>query len=184
MKRRDALKGSAAIFTLLGTVPGLILNTSCSSDKPKWTAVAFNDIQGQVLQSALDVLIPRSAAPSATDVNTHGLIDEQVAQIFSEKRKTAFLSAVDRLNALAQSVKGSDYHELEIEDQNELMLQFVDDEEGQEKKGQFYNLIKGQTLTCYFRTEEVCTKVLNYVAIPGRYDGCADLEPNQPLWAE
>ena len=47
----------------------------------------------------------------------------------------------------------------------------------------FFRLIKELTLLGYFTSEQGATQALEYVAVPGRYDGCVDLKPGQKAWA-
>jgi len=35
----------------------------------------------------------------------------------------------------------------------------------------------------YFSSEQGMTEALNYVKVPGRYDGCIDLKQGQKAWA-
>ena len=47
----------------------------------------------------------------------------------------------------------------------------------------FFTILKDLTLTGYFTSEVGCTQALEYVAVPGRYDGCVPLKPGQKAWA-
>jgi hypothetical protein len=47
----------------------------------------------------------------------------------------------------------------------------------------FFRLMKELTLLGYFTSEPGATQALEYVAVPGRYDGCIDLKPGQKAWA-
>lgn len=47
----------------------------------------------------------------------------------------------------------------------------------------FFAIARDLTLLGYFTSEIGATKALEYVYIPGRYDGCVDLKPGQRLYA-
>lgn len=47
----------------------------------------------------------------------------------------------------------------------------------------FYYTIKDLTLLGYFTSEMGATQALEYVPVPGRYEGCVDLKPGQKAWA-
>ena len=47
----------------------------------------------------------------------------------------------------------------------------------------FFTMLKDLTLTGYFTSEIGCTQALEYVAVPGRYDGCITIKPGQKAWA-
>lgn len=47
----------------------------------------------------------------------------------------------------------------------------------------FFAMARDLTMLGYFTSEIGATKAYEYVAIPGRYDGCLDLKPGQKVWA-
>ncbi len=47
----------------------------------------------------------------------------------------------------------------------------------------FFYTIKDLTVLGYFTSEPGATQALEYVAVPGRYEGCVDLKPGQKAWA-
>ncbi|WP_316791416.1 gluconate 2-dehydrogenase subunit 3 family protein [Pedobacter frigoris] len=47
----------------------------------------------------------------------------------------------------------------------------------------FFAIVRDLTLLGYFTSEIGCTKAYQYIQVPGRYDGCADLKPGQRVWA-
>ena len=46
-----------------------------------------------------------------------------------------------------------------------------------------YFMLKDLTTLGYFTSEIGCTQALEYVPIPGRYEGCTTLKPGQKAWA-
>lgn len=47
----------------------------------------------------------------------------------------------------------------------------------------FFAIIRDLTILGYFTSETGATKAMEYVYVPGRYDGCTDLKPGQRAWA-
>lgn len=47
----------------------------------------------------------------------------------------------------------------------------------------FFLIIRDLTLLGYFTSEIGATKAYQYIAVPGRYDGCTELKPGQRVWA-
>lgn len=47
----------------------------------------------------------------------------------------------------------------------------------------FFTLMKELTILGYFSSEIGCTQALDYVKIPGRYEGVVKLKPGQKAWA-
>ncbi|MCD0486630.1 gluconate 2-dehydrogenase subunit 3 family protein [Pedobacter sp. MC2016-14] len=52
-----------------------------------------------------------------------------------------------------------------------------------QEKPYFFAIARDLTLLGYFTSEIGATQAYEYVAIPGRYDGCVDLKPGQRVWA-
>ncbi len=50
-------------------------------------------------------------------------------------------------------------------------------------KPMFFAIARDLTILGFFTSEIGATKANEYVEIPGRYDGCADLKPGQRVWA-
>ena len=48
---------------------------------------------------------------------------------------------------------------------------------------QFFAIARDLTMLGFFTSEIGATKAYEYIAIPGRYDGCTDLKPGQRVWA-
>ena len=47
----------------------------------------------------------------------------------------------------------------------------------------FFQRMKELTVTGYFTSEIGATKALEYLPIPGKFEGCIPLKPNQKAWA-
>jgi hypothetical protein len=50
-------------------------------------------------------------------------------------------------------------------------------------KPYFFAIARDLTMLGFFTSEIGATQAYEYVAIPGRYDGCVDLKPGQRVWA-
>ena len=49
-------------------------------------------------------------------------------------------------------------------------------------KSYFFPVMRDLTMLGFFSSEVGCTQAYRFVEIPGRYDGCVDLQPGQKLW--
>ena len=47
----------------------------------------------------------------------------------------------------------------------------------------FFDIMKSLTLFGYFTSEVGCKEALEYVPIPGRYDGCIEIKEGQKAYA-
>ncbi len=96
--------------------------------------------------------------------------DETVAFQKDEKNKN---EAAEKLNKDTKEMKP------EIEKPGNPMAV----KEKAKTSPQFFAIARDLTMLGYFTSEIGATKAYEYIAIPGRYDGCADLKPGQRVWA-
>ncbi|MEO6916605.1 MAG: gluconate 2-dehydrogenase subunit 3 family protein, partial [Chitinophagaceae bacterium] len=54
---------------------------------------------------------------------------------------------------------------------------------GTKKEPNFFQLAKELTMLGYFTSEIGAKQALAYVAVPGRYEGCTPIKPQQKAWA-
>ena len=54
---------------------------------------------------------------------------------------------------------------------------------GKKDSPHFFTLIRELTFLGYFTSEIGATKALNYIEVPGKYDGCVPLKKGQKAWA-
>ncbi|MDH5598662.1 MAG: gluconate 2-dehydrogenase subunit 3 family protein [Cyclobacteriaceae bacterium] len=190
--RRSALKRTALYVggaVSLPTVLGLL--KSCKPATPNWTPVSFSPEIGKSLVAIVDHLAPRSGnIPSASELGIHDFIDKMVSDIYTEDKRKEFVEGLIALDKRAKEDMGDVFYELSSDDQlkylKKLDQEAYDDTHGgknPDKQPYFYNL-KWITMSGYFNTEIVSTEVLNYVAVPGRWESCIPLEEGQPAWAE
>ena len=96
--------------------------------------------------------------------------DETVAFQKDEKDKNA---AAEKLNKDTKEMKP------EIEKPGNPMAV----KEKAKTVPQFFAIARDLTMLGFFTSEIGATKAYEYIAIPGRYDGCTDLKPGQRVWA-
>lgn len=77
MKRREALKslGLATGF-FVATPPIISLLQSCTSEVSTWTPEFLSVEEGVVLTNLVDIILPKTDIPSATEVNVPQFIDK------------------------------------------------------------------------------------------------------------
>ncbi len=65
---------------------------------------------------------------------------------------------------------------------NEEMNQYNETKE-EGDPNHYFSLIKQLTLWGYFTSEVGSTKALNYLPLPGKYEGCIPYQKGDKLWA-
>lgn len=188
MKRREALKNLGLATGFFVATPSIIsLLQSCTSEASSWTPEFLSVEEGIILTNLVDIILPKTDIPSATEVNVPQFIDKYINEVLSDEDqamvKRAFGNIISVLKPKAEDkiskVTQEDYKALL--DNHMLLKDEVDQEreanpEAQEMtKSEFLNNLKWMTINAYRTTEQIGENVLAYDPIPGAYY-CGDLQ--------
>lgn len=183
MERRDILKFAAsltgsAIFSPLTlsllsstqrNAQALVSGANAVSKPAFFKQSTFNS-----LTQVMDVILPKTDTPSASDVNVHWIMDNMFNKVFKDGYRKNFLRNFAKLDHYlsAQGFKNaSAAKQLAIiktieafprSEQNDVYRSYID--------------LKQQTISYYLATEEVAEKHLSYLPIPGKYTPCITVE--------
>jgi len=181
MKRREILKFVAASTGIALSVPLVLSLESCQSDTAPTVASKpsfFTDQEMGLTKSLVDTIMPPGDSPSASSVGVHKMIDHMVGNVYGADDKAAYKARYKKLVAyLEKQSKGKGFGSL-TNDEKQSMLQKLLDRKDQsfadEQKG--LQDIRQQTIAYYLNSEEIATEYLNYLPVPGPYEGCITLE--------
>ncbi len=188
MKRREALRNIGLTTGFVIASPGLIsLLQSCKSDIDQWAPTFLSVEEGMVLTRLVDIILPKTDLPSASEVNVPQFIDKYLAEVLEDDEqamaKEAFGNVINIIksdyNEKIEKVTDEDYKDLL---DKHMLIRGQDDEERManpksEKptKSEFLNQIKWMTVNAYKTTEEIGENVLAYDPVPAA-DYCGDLD--------
>jgi len=188
MKRREALKNLGLATGFFVATPTIIsLLQSCTSEVSTWTPEFLSIYEGVVLTNLVDIIIPKTDIPSATEVNVPQFIDKYIKEVLDDESqaqvKTAFGTIISILKPDAETkiekVTQEEYKALldnymlledEIDQERETNLEAKD-----LTKSEFLNNLKWMTINAYKTTQEIGENVLVYDPVPGAYL-CGDLQ--------
>ncbi len=163
--------------------------------------------QRSLVSEIADVIIPRTATPGAKDANVGPFIELMLKDCYRDQEQQNFKDGLADVDAKAMAAHGKNFLSSTPEQQTailkaveketmELMKSAnvqqvkvgdnVDKEVVTSKKIKgtpFWRLMKELTLFGYFTSEQGATKALNYVPIPGRYDGCIPYKKGDKAYA-
>jgi len=127
----------------------------------------FNDTDFEIAKDLIDLILPKTDSPSATEVGVHQIIDTMVGTVYKKEDKDAYQK---RFSSLVR------YLENESEDKIDLLkkLDKSSDEELVDARKAYLDL-KQQTISYYLSTETIAKNYLNYLPIPGDYEACISL---------
>ena len=163
MNRRELLKQSALIS---GGVLSLPFTTAflsgCGDENVKsgYKPIFFQENEFQLLANIIDVILPETESPSASKVGVHQRMDNIIGRVYESEDQKTYKSGFDQLKKA-------------IEDSSESLektIKKINKSEGSVNEA--FSEIRSQTVSLYLVTEEIGRNFLNYLPVPGEYEGC------------
>lgn len=188
MKRREALKNLGLATGFFVATPSIVsLLQSCTAEASTWTPEFLSVEEGVVLTNLVDIILPKTDIPSATEVNVPQFIDKYINEVMEDDEqaqiKTAFgnIIAVLKPNSEASIDKVTEADYKALLDNHMLIKDEVDKEREDNPdskemtKSEFLNDLKWMTINAYKTSEQIGENVLAYDPIPGAHY-CGDLQ--------
>lgn len=207
MKRRSALKNMGMVFGYAAATPTLLSVLQSCKEKPSyaaWVPSFFDNDKGYALAKMVDVLLPKTDTPSATEVGVHLFIDRFANEVLpteqQEFTKLLMDKFMDKLLVESGQYSLRDVEEADFEPLlNKYLAKRSDaEEEAHEKAIGEYMKVKmsgseavlDDTIACYTfagnvremaiwaykNSEYIGEEVLVYLPIPGEYIACGDVD--------
>lgn len=185
MNRRDALKNlGLSLGYVIATPTILSMLQSCTAQPEKWTPLFFSDKQAYVLQSLVDLIIPKTkGVPGALDVNVPKFIDLYASKTATDEQKEIYKTGLDAVIE-ELGIPDTEPITLETEKFDAILTKYLRINKAdrlahvQEENIVFETLMKirDQSVWAYKSSEEIGKNVLVYDPIPGQQKGCISLE--------
>ncbi len=181
MKRRDAIKNTALLMgyaVSASAIAGLMSGCQADTKTPvdMWKAKAMSDTQINTLREAAERILPATEGiVGAKDVMVERFVDEMLDGAYEPAEIASFKKGLDDLEATAQATYNNTFAKLKPEEMDALITKIgeaamaIKDEEHEVEP--FFFALKGITLLGFFTSEKVGEEVLNYLPIPGGYQG-------------
>lgn len=176
---------------------------SCKSETVfEWTPDFLDQDQGAALTKLVDIILPKTDTPSASETQVHIFIDRFADQVMEKEQQDFFKMSMSRFLEKALNDSGKEKAgELTAEELEPVLaaaLKVTKDDEvknfeaikqyheavadGKEallddgiSRFAFANNLRGLTIWGYKTSEYVGEEVLEYLPVPGEYIGCGDL---------
>lgn len=203
--RRKALKNMGLSLGYIVAAPTLIsLVQSCKQDAAlPWAPEFLTREEGSVLIKLVDIILPKTDTPAASEVQVHLFIDRFVNQIFEKEQKELFKMGMGKFTDKALKDSGHtritdlkpEYLEpvlaKELKTPKEdraknlnLINEYTEAiragktatlEDGASRFA-FANNLRRLTILSYKTSEYIAENVLAYLPVPGEYIACGDLQ--------
>lgn len=187
MDRREILKYTALATGAVVSAP--LISSLLVACQPEKSAEAitgdlefFSQEDFKLVQTLVDIILPKTDSPSATEVGVHQMIDHMVGAVYNESSKSDYKT---NFSALSNYLNGNNFSGIKSDQQIALLKAIEASSEGAtESLRKGWMDIKQQTVAYYLTTEAVGTQFLNYLPVPGAYEPCITLEAaGNKAWA-
>jgi hypothetical protein len=205
MDRRRVLKNMGMSLGYIVATPTLLsIVQSCKSEPAvTWTPEFLTQNEGNVLSKLVDIILPKTDTPSASEVQVDIFIDKFAKDVMEKEQQDFFKMSMSKFidKALVDSGK-ENASDLTIEDlepvlasslkynkvQQEEMFETINSYTEAIAEGQtttldddttrfaFASNLRGMTIWGYKASEYVGEEVLAYLPVPGEYVPCGDMQ--------
>ncbi|NDU97977.1 gluconate 2-dehydrogenase subunit 3 family protein [Spirosoma terrae] len=202
----------AALAGVTMSLPALADTLEASATRRALTGkpLFFTADQDATVAELADTIIPTTTTPGAKAAKVNEVIDILLKDCYKPDDQQRFVEGLAQTNKLSQDAYGKAFVQLDPAQRIEIVKKLEADAKAQLAKmaaakaatkvensqadlqmptdakkvyTPFYTILKDLTLTGYFTSEIGCTQALEYVPVPGRYEGCITLKPGQKAWA-
>jgi hypothetical protein len=175
MNRRDALQHVALLFGSMISAPAM---AGALGEKTYFgESVPVNAEQEAFLSELADVIIPTTSTPGAKAAGVEKFIVRVMRDCFPKEDQEKFYAGLTQLNTDSRTAFGKSFVELDASQKIQAVKSLTTSNKD------FFLRMKELTVTGYFTSEIGATKAMEYLPIPGRFEGCVPLKPGQKAWA-
>jgi hypothetical protein len=134
----------------------------------------FNAKDFKLLSHVMDVILPKTDSPSATEVDVHLILDNMFAKVYQPEYQNKFNNLFAELSLY---LNDNDFYQADNA-QKLTLLKALETLPNEQRNNAYwaYVDIKQQTVAFYLSTEEIAENHLNYMPIPGEYKPCVSVE--------
>lgn len=184
MERREALKRVAYLMggAISATTMGVLFESFTVLDKSKMVNFSVSD--EAILAEFAEIIIPTTAAcPGAKAAGLGTFIPMMIKDCYPSDLQDLFKMGLKAMDDKCFKNYGKNFVSLSETERIQVVSELRDEAIANKRKPSFFVIARDLTILGYYTSEIGCTQAREYVAIPGRYDGSAPLEPGQKAWA-
>ena len=172
--RREAVQ---ALLMLIGGALSLPVQAALLRETVNSNPGLFSAEEQTLITELTEVIIPTTDTPGAKAAGVGEFVSYIIGHCTDIEQQKAFRLGLQQTDALSESAHNKKFALLDAAQKFGIMEQIT----LQEKK--FFTMLRELTIVGYFTSEIGATQTLEYVAIPGRFEGDIPLKPGQRAWA-
>lgn len=175
MNRREAVQ---RISLMLGGMVSAPILAGAMGEKTYFgPSIAYTPEQEALISEVADTIIPTTKTPGAKAAKVEEFITRVVKDCFTEDEQKKFYAGLDNIESIAKSQYSKAFAQLDTTQRKAVVTKIMDQDKW------FFGQFKSLTVTGYFISEIGATQALDYLPIPGRFEGTFPLKPDQKTWA-
>lgn len=172
--RREALQRLALLVGTTLSVPvQAALRGETSNDVP----LVFSAGQQKLIADLAEVIIPTTDTPGAKAAGVDQFIGHVIGHCTAPTQQETFQKGLQQTDTFSQAAFGKSFSELENPQRIEIVNQLT------QREKQFFLNLRELTIVGYFTSEIGATEALEYLPVPGRFQGDIPLKSDQKAWA-
>jgi gluconate 2-dehydrogenase gamma chain len=189
MNRRELITRLASGFTALSISPAfadIVTNYAPKPGQPEAAPGVLNKAQLSQLTVLVDCVIPATDTPGANAAGVPAFINYLLEYGYPEQERAQFKSGLVALEKVSVLRFGKTFSACSDRQQIQLLTDLEAESLQQEEAsaaGDFVIWMKELTVLGYYTSEIGATGELNYLPIPGPYQGCIDFSEVGRTWA-
>jgi len=175
MNRREAVQ---RLTLLLGGVVSVQLSAALRGEVINLGASIPVDPETKALLAEVaDTIIPATDTPGAKAAGVEEFIVRVMRDCYRYEDQRDFYASLAGLDAVGKASQGKGFSQLDAAARNEVLKAHA------QKDKVFFHTLRELTVAGYFTSEIGATKALEYLPIPGRFEGDVEMKPGQKAWA-
>jgi len=175
MNRREAVQ--KITFLLGGTISAPLMAGIMGEKLNFGPSLDLSAEQEALLADVADVIIPTTGTPGAKAAGADKFITRIMRDCYEMADQKKFYSGLEKIDAQSKEVYGKGFSALDATQKNDIVKRTTVSDK------LFFLQMKGLTVTGYFTSEIGATQALDYLPIPGRFDGSWPMPKGQKSWA-
>ncbi|WP_439554815.1 gluconate 2-dehydrogenase subunit 3 family protein [Dyadobacter sp.] len=175
MNRREAVQ--KITFLMGGTLSAPLMAGIMGEKLNFGPSISITESQEALLAEVADVIIPTTSTPGAKAAGAEKFITRVLQDCYVIDEQKKFYAGLDQVDALSKQTYNKGFVSLDQTQKNEIIKKTTVADKP------FFLQMKGLTVTGYFTSEIGATQALDYLPIPGRFDGSWQMPKGQKSWA-
>jgi hypothetical protein len=169
LERLSLLLGGTLSPQITASLMGQVLNEGAS--------VAITSEQTALLAEIAEVIIPTTDTPGAKAAGVEAFIIRVLRDCHPLAEQESFYAGIAKIEQAGRQIHGKAFAELAPDQRIALVRTTA------EKDKAFFKRLREFVVTGYFISEIGATQALEYLPVPGRFEGDVPMQPGQKAWA-